>query len=558
MNTIGINEGNLPGLQAGNQQIINTSQEKVELFLSCRNLKNMDAFSLTDPKIRVYSIENGEEKLIGETEMIQDNLNPDFAKTFIIDYIFEVKQPLHFEVIDIDGPNKWELVGHVYTSLGEVVGSRNQLAILNIVDKNKTNGKLIVRSERVSGTEESALFEISAKNLMNRNSWLSPSSPYFKFTRMTGDSGKVVVFESEAITKNLNPRWKPLSLSMQTLCNGDHHRPINLEIYTRKGFREKLLGQCTFTVDEILNQEKREFILNNPEKKKKSGLVQIHNFSIGAAPTFKAPTFLNYLRGGVQLNVMVAVDFTASNGSPSQSSSLHYMQNNNGQLNQYQKAIQGVCDILLCYDYDKQIPVYGFGGKPSGVSTGATSHCFPLNGNDRNASVSGLDGIMDAYDKALRKVVLDGPTNFEAILKKAMEMAQKNKRNGSKEYLILLILTDGQIHDMQSTINCLIQSAGLPLSVIIVGVGNADFRNMEVLDGDDGLQNDRGLEAERDLVQFVPFNKFGGNKELLAKEVLAEIPTQLVEYMNAAKILPGRKEEVDLSRLLMRNQTQQL
>jgi hypothetical protein len=29
----------------------------------------------------------------------------------------------------------------------------------------------------------------------------------------------------------------------------------------------------------------------------------------------------------------------------------------------------------------------------------------------------------------------------------------------------------------------------LPLSVIIVGVGNADFSNMDILDGDDGLFN---------------------------------------------------------------------
>ena len=59
MNNVGINEENLPGLQNENQpQVINTNQERVELFLSCRKLKNMDVFSLTDPKIRVYSIEN--------------------------------------------------------------------------------------------------------------------------------------------------------------------------------------------------------------------------------------------------------------------------------------------------------------------------------------------------------------------------------------------------------------------------------------------------------------------------------------------------------------------
>jgi len=103
---------------------------------------------------------------------------------------------------------------------------------------------------------------------------------------------------------------------------------------------------------------------------------------------------------------------------------------------------------------------------------------------------------------------------------------------------------------MQDTINCLIDSAFLPLSVIIVGVGDADFTNMDILDGDDGLQNNQGVKAQRDLVQFVPFNKVKGNKKELAKEVLAEVPTQLLEYMEAVKIKPGNKKEFDFESLL--------
>ena len=53
---------------------------------------------------------------------------------------------------------------------------------------------------------------------------------------------------------------------------------------------------------------------------------------------------------------------------------------------------------------------------------------------------------------------------------------------------------------MENTINCLIQSAKLPLSIIIVGIGNADFEKMEILDGDNGLENSDGAKAERDLV----------------------------------------------------------
>jgi len=544
LGNLGINEKKLPGLVLNPDEALDSNHEKVELFLSCRKLKNMDVFSLTDPKIRVYAVHNDTEWPLGETEMIQDNLNPDFTKTFVIDYKFETKQSLHFEIIDVDAFDKWELVGHVYTTLGHIVGSKNQAAVFDIKDKEKVHGKLIVRSEKVNGTQSTATFEICARKLRNKHGWFKTSSPYFKLTRMTGDSEKVVVYESNVVKSDLNPQWKPFGILMQKLCNGDILRPINLEVYTRKIFKEKLIGECTFTVDELLNQEKREFVLNRVDKKQKPGIIEIKEFGLGSKPTF-----LDYLRGGVQLNVAVAIDFTASNGLSTNPASLHAL-HPNGQLNQYQKAIQGVCEILLCYDYDKKVPVYGFGGIPSGVASDATSHCFALSGHENNPYVFGIEGITDIYKHALGKVLLNGPTHFSEILRKIMGIAKSNKAAGSKEYTILLILTDGLIHDMQATINCLIESACLPLSVIIVGVGNADFHNMNVLDGDEGLQNEKGVQAPRDLVQFVPFNKFKGNKEELAKEVLEEVPVQFMEYMEAVRIAPGNKEEINFNELV--------
>lgn len=58
---------------------------------------------------------------------------------------------------------------------------------------------------------------------------------------------------------------------------------------------------------------------------------------------------------------------------------------------------------------------------------------------------------------------------------------------------------------MQKTIDLVCQATNLPLSIIIVGVGQADFANMQKLDGDGGLYNNLGLKAGRDIVQFVPF-----------------------------------------------------
>ena len=51
-------------------------------------------------------------------------------------------------------------------------------------------------------------------------------------------------------------------------------------------------------------------------------------------------------------------------------------------------------------------------------------------------------------------------------------------------YHCLLILTDGVIHDLRETIDRLVFCAAFPLSVIIVGIGDADFTAMETLDND--------------------------------------------------------------------------
>ncbi|MGH0167393.1 UNVERIFIED_CONTAM: hypothetical protein FKN15_068079 [Acipenser sinensis] len=68
---------------------------------------------------------------------------------------------------------------------------------------------------------------------------------------------------------------------------------------------------------------------------------------------------------------------------------------------------------------------------------------------------------------------------------------------------------------------------------------------MEELDGDEVRVSSRGRFAERDIVQFVPFRDYidrSGNQVLsmarLAKDVLAEIPEQLLSFMKSHGIEP--------------------
>jgi len=322
------------------------------------------------------------------------------------------------------------------------------------------------------------------------------------------------------------------------LANGDYDRKIKAQVinYTSPG-HSVIVGECYFTVNDLIQNEMLDYEIEliSPKNQQKCGMLVVDSFDL-----IEKPHFLEYVQAGLQFNVMIAVDYTSSNGDPYTPESLHTVVNEN-QLNEYQKAMTGVCEILLNYDNDKRVLMYGFGGIPNypQFKSELTSHCFPLTGTVLNPWAEQLEGIMRVYRSSFKHIHLASPTYFEPVIRQAMHIARKNAENLTKEYTILLILTDGKCHDMQDTINAILESAYLPLSIIIIGVGSADFKRMEILDGDDGLVNHKGEQAGRDLVQFVPFRAFENNPDLLATNVLAEIPFQVVNYMLSQGIKPS-------------------
>uniref|UniRef100_A0A8C1GTQ1 Copine IVa n=2 Tax=Cyprinus carpio TaxID=7962 RepID=A0A8C1GTQ1_CYPCA len=262
--------------------------------------------------------------------------------------------------------------------------------------------------------------------------------------------------------------------------------------------------------------------------------------------TFK--TSLNSLCSGDHERILkVAIDFTASNGDPRNSCSLHYI--HPYQPNEYLKALVAVGEICQDYDSDKMFPAFGFGARiPPDFKV---SHDFAVNFNEDNPECAGIQGVVEAYQNCLPKIQLYGPTNIAPIIQKVANFASEEMHTKeAMQYFILLILTDGVITDMADTREAIVHASHLPMSVIIVGVGNADFTDMEMLDGDDGiLRSPKGEPVLRDIVQFVPFRNFKhASPAALAKSVLAEVPNQVVDYYNSKGIKPKCPSEYESSR----------
>uniref|UniRef100_A0A8D0A632 Copine IVb n=1 Tax=Sander lucioperca TaxID=283035 RepID=A0A8D0A632_SANLU len=273
-----------------------------------------------------------------------------------------------------------------------------------------------------------------------------------------------------------------------------------------------------------------------------SGVVILNHCKI-----IKMYSFLDYIMGGCQIQFTVAIDFTASNGDPRNSCSLHYI--HPYQPNEYLKALVAVGEICQDYDSDKMFPVFGFGALiPPDFKV---SHDFAVNFDEDNPECAGIQGVVEAYQNCLPKIQLYGPTNIAPIIQKvALSASEEMHTKEAMEYFILLILTDGVITDMADTREAIVHASHLPMSVIIVGVGNADFTDMQILDGDDGiLRSPKGEPVLRDIVQFVPFKDFKhASPAALAKSVLAEVPNQVVDYYNAKGIKPKCMSDYESTR----------
>jgi len=185
-------------------------------------------------------------------------------------------------------------------------------------------------------------------------------------------------------------------------------------------------------------------------------------------------------------------------------------------------------------------PALGFGARIP--PTGQVSHEFFLTLDQSQPYCQGIDGVLAAYHNSLHNVQLYGPTNFSPVIRHVAKFAEAYRADPSN-YFILLIITDGIITDFEETKKSIISASSLPMSIIIVGVGQEDFSAMDDLDSDEELLRSGSLVAQRDIVQFVELRKFlhtngSWSKEMLAKEVLAEIPGQLLSYMKSKGFQP--------------------
>jgi hypothetical protein len=537
---------------------------KVELSIHAVKLANVaGAFKGTsDPFAVVTKIattaQGTKPEVLGKTEIIKNSLSPQWVKIFNVDYELGVPTKIAVNIFDEVRKGENKAMGAAVFDIGELLGARGNTK----AKKLKHGGTLFAHVRKSQG---SGLLRLKMKGtkLKNVEGMFGKSDPFFELSRKQDSAGGQTwdnIFRSSVIKNNLNPEWDNAIIELATLCDGDLDRPILVSVFDHEGSGKHVpMGQFETSVSALQQaaQTREAFKLKN--KGKDVGTITVINatvdgveevsermakasisasapsvapsapFAPSASVPYKPsgqPDFVDYVSGGCELNVCVAIDFTGSNGDPRQPGTLHHRSSSK---NDYEKAISAIFGVLSKYDSDQMFPVFGFGAKYDGV----VRHCFQCGGQQE---VHGVSGVLDAYHQTFKSgLIMSGPTIFTEVIEtaaaRAISAQEEARKKGLQAYTILLIVTDGAVSDAQATAASLNQVSDAPLSIVIVGVGDADFSSMQFLD-------DSSKPGKRDIAQFVQFNKHSRDSVALTSETLREIPHQLVGYFQSKSIPP--------------------
>ena len=278
------------------------------------------------------------------------------------------------------------------------------------------------------------------------------------------------------------------------------------------------------------NEEFQEKKVKIQTEKLKNGITENIKFSnmdnlkinISSEET-ESNNFIKLLKKGLNLDLSIAIDFTGSNGNPYGDYSLHKIKN--GFINNYEKAIREHYKIISIYNKKDKYDVYGFGADIDNEF----KEIFNIN-RTYDPSITGIENIIKEYKKTVNNVDFSGGTYFAPIIQTINRKLEANK-DKNLNYHILLIISDGEIHDINETIDSIIEISKFPISIIIIGIGDDVTSDMKTLNGEKGkLISRNGEILNKDIVQYVHFNDYANDLNKLTNAVLKYIPDQISNY----------------------------
>jgi len=248
-------------------------------------------------------------------------LNPSWVTKIEVIYNFEKNDEFKVDVYDIDDDkhinagSSHDPLGSLQFTLHEVVTQRDQHLHKQLPNPAKPSIKSMINivAEEVQSNANSEIccFETQCKLSDSGNLY------FFIVYKMKQPGQYSPVYKSETRRQGSNgfTTWNPCSIGCTDLCNDNVEQEIKFEFF-RNETSGKHKNLAHFITTMAVLKSGGDSCVMPISGSNKCTLNKLH-FE-------KKHSFLEYVFGGCDIDLTMAIDFTLSNGAPNNPDSLHY------------------------------------------------------------------------------------------------------------------------------------------------------------------------------------------------------------------------------------------
>lgn len=521
-------------LNLNNKNINDILWDTIQLLITFNN-KSGNASSIFKFKFEISNDSSASYKELGETDSLSGNGLIKFTKMILVKYSFQEEQ-----IIKVSAYQDEVVISSVKFTIGSLIGTKTNTLFIPLKNKNnETIGDIGIDGNHTNKVKVMTTFDIELTitfpiNLSQQDNNKQQKDYFFFYVIsncLDGNNWRHIYKSNEfTLTEKKNTFKNTFHISSDRLCLCDNTKSIKIEIYELKEQSNEIQHSLTDSVfSEIIH-------ISQLESSKDGLTVTLKpNPTITMTSQIKIKysqremfSFLDYIKSGMQINLITGIDFTSKNLPYNNESSLHYISNT---PNVYEKAITSFGNLLCYYDYDHLFPIYGIGGKKD--ESQEISYCFPLSSDIK---VNGVKSLINSYKESIKKIIPGDTLRLSDMLNESLANIKSEIDEGINKYYIILLLINEQCSDLKEMKDVLVKASEYPISIFIVGLGNENYEEIEIVNKEDYLIiNTNGDKIKRDNVMFIPIEKTKGNINEIVQEMLNEVPRQVEEYYEMEK-----------------------
>lgn len=492
-----------------------------------------------------------QEHEVGRTEVVRETQYPSFTERFEVDYKFEREQTFLIRVYDEDLGYTQKLSEHYYIggyvfTLQELLG-RPTHKISTQIDF-ESEASIVLQGLEVETARKFLEIRIAAHGLTTSDSVMSKNDPYFMVERYDyEDKAWIPVWKSETVYSTHNPVWSTATLSLLALCGGDMEADIRVTFWESHTLHEdQYLGCADTTIDDLSYHVpntgvmfpihiKRKYFFGAGNKLQKTGRMQILKSGL-----VERPSFLQYLKGGCEFNLIVAVDCEAGIDHKDETKAKQFV--HGSWQNNYQAALEKIGVLMESYSRSHHFQMWGFNAQ---VGVEDEESIFIM-----NKKVTGKRGLLKTYEKWLlggnRFIDRQHEPRLGPLITKVMYQAIKESERRHC-YSLLCVLTSGKAADLKTMMDSINRAAtDAPMSIVFIGCEDMGLDTLQHYFERNKIQRSiSGVRLSRECASFTSFAECDNDASNVIAEGFRELPEQMVQRFFAWGVNPKSPPKVE-------------